>query len=353
METRKLQKVGYSTLSVSLPSNWVKDNNLKRGDTVFLTPERDGSIKVIPSQIIKPKDEAEEYICNADLCIDPKMLERIIVGNYILGREIFSVICSDRMSSEHIEEVRGIIRKLIGLGIVEETPDRITLQCSVDPRKFNLDMLLRRLSVISLTIVKEAVQALGDSNKSLAQDAINREDEADMMCLLAMRLLISAQRKREVAEEIGLTDPLHILYFGLMLRYLELVADYAEEIARRVIALLGKYRDRLPNWVIEKLSNLNDLAHDLVIKAVDAFFIGDIKIANSLLEMLTFIELERDRLMTELPEIPHLRGILWDINRIADNGAGIALIAINNTLEKKTKICSKRWSISFKKEERK
>lgn len=353
VETRKLQKVGYSTLSVSLPSYWVKENNLKRGDTIFLTSEKDGSLKVTPSQIVEPADEVEEYICNSDLCADPKMLERIIVGNYILGREIFSVISSDRISSEHIEEVRGIIRKLIGLGIVEETSDHITLQCSVDPRKFQLDMLLRRLSVISLTIVKEALQALVNSTKSLAQDAINREDEADMMCLLALRLLISAQRKREVAEEIGLKDPLHLLYFGLMLRYLELVADYAEDIARRVITLLQKYQSRLPKWVIEKMSNLNDLAHDLVVKAVDAFFIGDIKIANSLLEMLTFIEVERDRMMNELPEIPHLRSILWDINRIADNGAGIALIAINNTLEKKTKICSKRWSISFRKTEQK
>jgi len=350
METRKLQKVGYSTLSVSLPSDWVKENSLKRGDNVYLKPDKDGSIRVFPTELIKPKDEVEEYICNADLCDEPNMLERVIVGNYILGREIFSIISSERMNSKHIEEVRGVIGKLIGLGIVEETPDHITLQCSVDPRKFHLDMLLRRLSVISLTIVKESIQALTDYDESLAKDAINREDEADTMCLLAMRLLISAQRKKEVADAIGLADPLHILYFGLMLRYLELVADYAEEIARRVIALLQKYKDQLPEWVIGKISNLNDLAHDLVLKAVDAFFIGDIKIANSLLEMLTFIELERDRLMTELPEMPHLRGILWDINRIADNGAGIALIAVNNTLEKKTKICSKRWSISFKKE---
>jgi phosphate uptake regulator len=348
MDTRKLQKVGYSTLSVSLPSSWVKENGLKRGDNVFLMPENDGSLKLFPSELVKLKEEIEEYICNADLCDDPKMLERVIVGSYILGREVFSIISSERVRSEHIQEVRGIMNKLIGLGIVEETPDRITLQCSVDPRKFQIDMLLRRLSIISLTIVKEAIQALVESNQKLARDAINREDEADMMHLLAMRLLISAQRKREVAKEIGLTDPIHILYFGLMLKYLELIADYAEEIARRVIELLQKYKNRLPKWVIERLSNLNDLAHDLVLKSVDAFFIGDIKIANSLLEMLTFIELERDKLIRELPELPHLRCILWDINRIADNGAGIALIAINNTLEKKTKICSKRWSISSK-----
>ena len=348
MESRKLQKVGYSTLSVSLPSNWVKETELKRGDTVFLAPEKDGSLKLFPSKLLKPKEGIEEYICNSDLCDDPKMLERIIVGSYILGRDLFTIISSERMRSEHIEEVREIMPKLIGLGIVEETSDRIVIQCSVDPRKFHLDMLLRRLSIISLTVVKEAVQALLDLDGSLAKDAINREDEADRMYLLALRLLISAQRRREVAEEIGLKDPLHILYFGLMLRYLEMIADYAEEIARRVMELLQRYKDRLPRWVIERISNINDLAHDLVLKSVDCFFIGDIKIANSLLEMLTFVELERDRLMQELPEIPHLRLILWNITRIADNGASIALIAINNALERKTRICSKRWSTSFK-----
>jgi len=344
MESRRVQKVGHSTLSVSLPGNWVKEMDVKRGDTVFLEPEKDGSLKLFPSKLLKSTEGVKEYICNSDLCDDPKMLERIIVGSYILGRDLFSIISSERIRSEHIEEIRGVMSKLIGLGIVEETPDRITLQCSVDPRKFHLDMLLRRLSIISLTIVKEAVQALVDLNESLAKDAMKREDEADIMYLLAMRLLISAQRRRDVAEEIGLTDPLHILYFGLMLRYLELIADYAEGIARRVIVLLRRYKAQLPKWAIERISNLNDLAHDLVLKSVDCFFIGDIKIANSILEMLKFIELERDKLTRELPEIPTVSCILWDIARIADNGAGIALIAINNALERKTQICSTRWS---------
>ncbi len=348
MESRKLQKVGYSTLSVSLPSDWIKEKNLGKGDTIFFMTETDGSLRLMPSDFLKQKQGVEEYICNSDLCNDPKMLERIIVGSYILGRDIFTIISSNRIRSEHIEEIRGVMSKLIGLGIVEETPDRITLQCSVDPRKFHLDMLLRRLSIIALTIVKEAVQALVDSDESLAEDAVKREDESDMMFLLAMRLLISAQRRRDVADEIGLENPLHILYYGLILRYLELIADYAEEIARRVIELIRKHRDELPRNAIERISNLNDLAHDIVVKSVDSFFIGDIKIANSLLDMLAFVELERDRLIQELPEAPHVRSILWNITRIADNGASIALKAINKTLERKTDICTKRLLRSFK-----
>jgi len=341
VEHRKIQKVGPSTLSISLPSSWVKENNLEKGATLFIEPNRDGSLKIFPSKPIDSTEQIPEYVVDADLCGEPKMLERIIVGSYILGRDLFSLTSSKRFRSEHANEIREVIPRLIGLGIVEETPSSITVQCSVDPRKFQLDVLLRRLSVISLTVVKEAIQALVDSDPSLAKDAISREDEADRLYLLALRLLVSAQRRRQVAEEIGLKDQLHVLYFGLMLRSLEMISDYGEEISHRVIELLNKYQDKLPTWVIERMNNLNNLSHDLILKSVNCFFTGDIKTANSLLEVLSIIELERDELMKELPEIPHLRLILWNITRIADNGASIALVAINNALEGKNKICSK------------
>jgi phosphate uptake regulator len=341
MDSRRVQKVGHSTLSISLPSNWVREVGLKRGDNIFLVPEKNGVLKLITKNYLEPKESTEEWGCNADLCEDPKMLERLIVGNYILGRDHLLIKSSERIKSEHIKEIRGIMRKLIGLGIIEETSNHILLQCSIDPKQFQLDMLLRRLSIISLTIVKESIQALVKFDESLAKDAIDREDEADMMFLLAMRLLVSAQRKKEVAEAIGLTDPLHVLYFGLMLRYLELIADYAEETARMVIDLIQKERNVLPKWVIDRINNYNKLAHDLVVKSIDCFFTGDIKIANTILETLTVIEHERDRLTQELPETPHLCCILWNISRIAYNGAGIAIKAINNALEKGTKICWK------------
>ena len=344
METRKIQKVGTATLSVSLPISWIKKNNLKKGDSLFLEPNKDGSLNIFSNNYVKSTEQVPEYMCNSDLCDEPKMLQRIIVGNYILGRDLFTINSSKRFRTEQVNEIRGVLPKLIGLGIVEETSRSITIQCSVDPRKFQIDLLLRRLSVISLTVVKEATQALVESNPSLAKDAISREDEADRMYLLALRLLVSAQRTKQVAEEIGLKDQLHVLYFGLMLRYLEMISDYGEEIARRVIELLEKYEDKLPSWVIERVEKLNDLAHDLILKSVSCFFTGDIRIANSMLEVLSVIELERDKIMKKLPEIPHLRLILWNINRIADNGASIALIAINNSLERKNNICSKQFN---------
>jgi len=340
LESRKVQRVGYSTLSVSLPKDWVNDVALKQGDLVTFLREKDGSLKLMPSELAERKTKAEEFIVNSDLCEEPGMLERIVVGNYILGRDVITITSSSRLKSAHVEEVRGMMRRLFGLGIVEETPNRIVLQCSIDPAKFKIDMLIRRLSVIASTMQSEAVQAFLEFDPKLAEDAIRREDEADMVYWLAMRLLLSAQRVRAIAEKTGLEDPLHILYYGLITRYLELIADYAENIARNAIEFKDCCKEKVSKHVINRVDNLSELAHNIFLKAMDCFFTGDIKIAHNLLEIRNNIKKEHEILMKELPEIPHLRTVVWSLTRIADNGAGIAVMAINRALEKPSKMCS-------------
>jgi len=340
MESRKIQRVGYSTFSISLPKNWVKTTGLKQGDLLMLLPEKDGSLKLIPSSMVERKTTTEEYEINADLCNEPRMLERIIVGNYTLGRDAFRIVSSTRISSMHAEEVRQISRRLMGLGIVQETPQRIDLQCSIDPTKFKIDMLMRRLSVIASTMQSEAIQAITDSNLELAEDAIRREDEADMMYWLAIRLLLSAQRDRVVADKIGLEDPLQLVYYGLITRYLEMIADNAQSIAKRAVDFRKRGKEKVNKAMMRKIVNLSELSQNVVLKAMDCVFTGNIEIANNILEISRVIRSEHEKLMEELPESPIMRRVVLELTRIADNGAGIAVIAINRALEKPSKICT-------------
>ena len=335
LESRKVQKVGYSTITVSLPSEWVKQNNINPGDLVFLTSEKDGTLRIMPSQIAH-KEEAEEYIINTDACDEKGMLERIVVGSYILGRDVIRVTSSRRIRKEHVDEVRRIVRKLIGLGILEETPKSILLQCSVDPAKFKLDMLIRRLSIIASTILSETMQALLENNRSLAEEAINREDEADTIYYLAVRLLLCAQLKPDVAEQIGATDILFIPATRLILQYLELIADYSEDIAKKIIDL-GTRKGKLAKDIVERIYHLSELAQTIFQKSLDCIFTRDLKVANGLLEMRNVLDMECDRLMRELPGIPYLRAIVSCLSKIADMGATIADIAINRALEKPSK----------------
>jgi phosphate uptake regulator len=335
LESRKVQKVGYSTMTVSLPSEWVKQNNITPGDLIFIMQEKDGTLRIMPANVAQ-REEAEEHIINVDACDEKGMLERIIVGSYILGRDVIRVTSSTRIGKAHVDEVRRVVRKLIGLGILEETSKGILLQCSVDPTKFKLDMLIRRLSLIASTILSEAMQAFIEKNEALANEAISREDEADTIFYLAVRLLLSAQLKPDVAEQIGVTDILFIPATRLILQYLELIADYSEDMARKISGL-EVYRNKLPEETVREIYHLSELTQTIFQKAVDCIFTRDLRVANGVLEMQKVLETETDRLMRELPEIPYLRAIISCLNKIADLGASIADIAINRALEEPSK----------------
>jgi len=342
MESRKIQRVGYSTFSVSLPKDWVESTGLKQGDLIMLLPEKDGSLKLVPSSTVERKKQAEDYVINSDLCNEPGMLERLIVGNYILGRDVFRVVSSTRISRTQVDEVRKITHRLMGLGIVQETPEQIDLQCSIDPTRFKVDMLMRRLSVIASTIHTEAMQALLESNQELAEDAVRREDEADMMYFLSLRLLLSAQRDRTIGDKIGIEESSQILYYGLITRYLELIADRSEYIARRTIEFQTRGKEKTSRHFLTRIANMGELAHNVFLKAMDCVFTGDIEVANNLLEIARVIRNEHEKLLKELSELPIMRTVVLELNRIADHGSSIAVIAINKALEKPSKICYTR-----------
>ena len=160
MESRKIQKVGAATFTVSLPKDWVSRRNLRKGDQLFLVEEGEG-LRLLPSPTISDRERAGvEYIVDADLCEEPGMLERVIVGNYVLGRERIIVRSSVRLRSEHVDEIRIAIRRLMGIGIIEENHSRVVLQCSLDPANYPLDALIKRLYNLGLTMLKESLEAL-------------------------------------------------------------------------------------------------------------------------------------------------------------------------------------------------
>src|SRR3990170_2391946 len=160
MESRKIQKVGAATFTVSLPKEWVARRNLRKGDQLFLVEEGEG-LRLLPSPTVSDRERSgTEFIVDADLCEEPGMLERVIVGNYVLGHERIIVRSSLRLRSEHQDEVRRSVRRLIGMGIVEESSSKVVLQCSINPANYPLDTLVKRLYNLGSTMLSEALEAL-------------------------------------------------------------------------------------------------------------------------------------------------------------------------------------------------
>src|SRR6266566_317294 len=91
MEARKVQKVGYSTLIVSLPKDWVEEVGLKQGDIVSFRRESDGGITVYPG--LTRERESFRYIVDpTKVPIYGLMRRRQIILSSMLEQAVKSVV---------------------------------------------------------------------------------------------------------------------------------------------------------------------------------------------------------------------------------------------------------------------
>jgi len=345
MESRKIQKVGTSTLTISLPRSWATNRNLKKGDQVFLIEEGE-TLKVIPASSIQDRRRAaEEYLIDADLCEGPGMLEQILVGCYVLGRERFTVKSATRLKSEYIEVTRRASRRLMGLGIIEETSNKIVLQCSIEPTKYPIDALLKRLFNLGSTMLDEAVEALITKDRRLAEDAVKREDDADMMYWLIVRLLLSAQLDDGLVDKLGMKSKLEIAGYRLIAKELESVADHGEEIALTVCEMIDSEVE-VPSGLVKSLKDLTDSVRELYSRGIAALLSRDLKVASETVLMRVELEKKEERFTKQLIDQTedmllqtHIRTMLHGIERMSEYASSIGVIAINRYLERPTNIC--------------
>ncbi|MFB0543182.1 MAG: PhoU domain-containing protein [Candidatus Bathyarchaeia archaeon] len=336
-EYRRVQKVGHSTLSVSLPAKWVKSKGLRKGGSIFFYEENDGSLRIYA----EPKSpNSEVFVVDTDRYEDPVTLARIVVGNYVLGRNIIRIVSSRRLRREQIEVIREVTQRLLGIGIVEEGERHLLLQSSIDPKSFPLPTMIKRLYMIVSTMFKEARNGLIDGDIELAKDAISREHEADTTYWLISRLLSSAQQSWIVAQDMAISDPIEIIHSSLVVRCLEMIGDHSQLIARKSIELEEVWGE-LPQDLMDLLNQISSLAFTIIDKAVESILVGDVKIASEAIKMKSVVELKENEFLEALQEkdeelkaVPTLRSIVWDIKRIVEYSSAMAEIAIDKALEK-------------------
>ncbi len=84
---RRLQKIGSSIL-ISLPSQWVKSNNLKKGSIVPIDINRDNSISIFPS------DDTADKIKEVTIQYSPASIDSLVnqvYGAYLLGYDVIRI----------------------------------------------------------------------------------------------------------------------------------------------------------------------------------------------------------------------------------------------------------------------
>lgn len=343
MEARKVQRVGYSTLTVSLPRDWVEDVKLKAGDIVSIKREDDGTLKLIPGTEHK-REEIKNCVVNADLCNSNNLLTRVITANYILGHDTIQIVAKDELRKVHLEEIRATTQRLTGLSIVEQTLKQITLQSFVDPTRFPIYGLMRRLHIIMSSMLDTSIKALIERRAELATEVSHMEEESDRIYWLIVRQLLLAIRDRSVGSKIGIESPLHIPGNRVVAKTLEEMADAAENIANEVLAL--KDRDIASETILNEIAKFSGQINKISDHSMKALLTGEINLANEAVELVEASENDERKLtqkvltyVKDATVASSLRVIVWNLGQIAKFCRIIGEVTINRILEKPTEIC--------------
>src|SRR3989344_7551729 len=112
MESRKLIKFGNSSHVVSLPTSWLKKNNLNKGNTVFL--KENGDDLIVSYALKEELREQTAITINSDNQ-DRECLAREIVSAYLHRFNTINII--GREIPKRAKEISDTIHNLVALEI--------------------------------------------------------------------------------------------------------------------------------------------------------------------------------------------------------------------------------------------
>jgi phosphate uptake regulator len=322
---------------MTLPAEWAKEHGVEKGDEVSLRMGGKGTLTVLPESA---NTEDSKAVIRADK-LNANALERAIVAQYVLGRRIIHIEKSEgALDSEHINAVYKAETQLMGLGVIEETPERIAIRCSVDPEDFTLDNLLERLENTGSTMRGEAVKALAHGNPDLAQRALNRERQANKIFVLLLRLIFTAYQNPSLARAVGLEEGFPLIGYRSVAKNLELTADNAEDIANICLNAEDHTLD-VDSATMRRIREFTDQVDDITATAVRAVVDRDYDLTIEVRDLFRDLKDRERDILDDLPEMENqkllqVREVLVSLQQTAQYAMRNAEIAANLALNEES-----------------
>ncbi|MDW8022195.1 MAG: PhoU domain-containing protein [Nitrososphaerota archaeon] len=331
-EIRKIQFTGRSTYIVSLPKKWISALGLKAGSQLIVS-QQGNSLILTPKEMAKSLPQSVEAIVAISKKDDPDTVVRKITSLYLVGYNIIAVRTRDeRIDVSQRNSIKELVRKkLVGTEIISETSNEIKLQVLLSYPELSVENALRRMCLIAASMHDDAVQALKNLDKKLAQEVIQLDDEVDRFSLYIIRQLKAAVQNETILRDIGLSSPRDCLGYRVIVKFVERIADHATKIAEQSLAMEEKPNEK----IFQKILEMSAFAKTVFEEAIKSLFKKDYTLADHVISKAkTITSLENEALKDIQPQIklkdfPNIRMIIESIRRTAEYASDIAEIVLN------------------------
>ena len=336
-ETRKIQFTGKSTYIVSLPKNWIVQNQLQKGSEIQLIEEENGSLSIIPNyaNISQKKPESTTIMVSSQ--DSSNKIIRKTVSAYLVGHNLLHIRSKEKseLSSKQRSTLKEFSRKmLVGTEIVTDTKNELILQVLLSYPELSVQSALRRMSIITASMQRDVIMSLKNADKQQAKEVLITDSEVDRFHLYIIRQLKTAIQNPRIIKEIGLNTARDCLGYRLITKSVERTADHASSIAKNILLL----KTKLNKDTIDNLEKMSEVAISMFETAIESLFRQDYELAEGIIEKIKDVITVENKAVISLQtidseDVPHVRLIIESIRRIAEYASDIAEVILNLTIE--------------------
>ena len=286
---------------VSLPKEWIDANNLSKSNQVEIeTNQNNLSIRTQLSK--RPSKEVEiSYPLSEGEGIVPT-----ITGAYLLGFDIIKIVGKSSISINDRESVRGSMRKLVGLEIIDEDATNISIQFLLDETSINPQNILKRMSSIALGMFNDVVLSIKNGDKTNLETIANRDAEINRQYFLLVRLIRSTIMDTRLAGIFNLEN-IDILDYRIAANTLEIAGDTVVELSKSLI------KSNISKVELKKLYDFAKDIDEIQIKSIDSFISNNRMLAINAIKLQRSNSTKISKIRSSLESEKQISLVLFDI----------------------------------------
>ncbi len=168
---RKIARIGPSTLMVSLPSKWCKENNIQKGKEIEVSYGENQSLIIGSSQ---PEKKLKEI--TLDLSRFKYYPRHLIAAAYKTGYDQIMVKYSSEKEKRDVENL--LTYTCLGYSILEETKDTFIIKDLAEIDEKDFDPVLRKLFFLSVEVANNALEFAKTGNRDKLNELISNRRTA-------------------------------------------------------------------------------------------------------------------------------------------------------------------------------
>jgi phosphate uptake regulator len=225
---------------ISLPKRWVKEMGLVQGSPLTIARHNSTSLlismdKNLGGNIVQTENDVGTlYIARPEA---PEAIIRKIVCLYVQGYNMIKVRLGESSNNSFLKStIRELVRRqMIGVEIVSDASDGLVLQILLGKSELTIDNAMKRMSIVSSSMLEDAVGSLRFSDKRRAHDVMEKDEIERFGSYTSRQILGSINH--DFFKEGDDSEPEKLAVFLMIARAIENVAQCARDVAEQAIRI--------------------------------------------------------------------------------------------------------------------